>query len=96
LFGFFDPFSNIRRTRCKRHGMAGKFPYVFGSLANVHERVVAGLGRQKRHTIYLFAVMEALAQLGITHRRTAYHRPEGNSYIRTLSSQLEGRGSLDF
>ena len=25
--------------------------------------------------------METLAQLGITHRRTAYHHPEGNSYI---------------
>ena len=25
--------------------------------------------------------METLARLGITHRRTAYHHPEGNSYI---------------
>jgi len=25
--------------------------------------------------------METLAQFGITHRRTAYHHPEGNSYI---------------
>ena len=25
--------------------------------------------------------LETLARLGITHRRTAYHHPEGNSYI---------------
>ena len=25
--------------------------------------------------------LETLRPLGITHRRTAYHRPEGNSYI---------------
>jgi putative transposase len=25
--------------------------------------------------------LETLGRLGITHRRTAYHHPEGNSYI---------------
>jgi putative transposase len=25
--------------------------------------------------------LETLARLGITHRRTAYHHPEGNSYL---------------
>ncbi len=33
--------------------------------------------------------METLTQLGITHRRTAYHHPEGNSYI-DLNSGVEG------
>jgi transposase InsO family protein len=39
--------------------------------------------------------LETLARLGITHRRTAYHHPEGNKLHRTVPSQLEGRGSLD-
>jgi len=33
--------------------------------------------------------MEALAQLGITHRRTAYHHPEGNSYIERFHRSLK-------
>ncbi|HVB55995.1 MAG TPA: DDE-type integrase/transposase/recombinase, partial [Candidatus Acidoferrales bacterium] len=38
--------------------------------------------------------LETLRRLGITHRRTAYHHPEGNIH-RTVPSQLERRGSLD-
>jgi len=39
--------------------------------------------------------METLAQLGITHRRTAYHHPEGNSYIeRLIKSWLPARWFL--
>jgi putative transposase len=33
--------------------------------------------------------MEALARLGITHRRTAYHHPEGNSYIERFHRSLK-------
>lgn len=33
--------------------------------------------------------METLAQLGITHRRTAYHHPEGNSYIERFHRSLK-------
>src|SRR5262249_53617021 len=33
--------------------------------------------------------METLAKLGITHRRTAYHHPEGNSYIERFHRSLK-------
>jgi putative transposase len=33
--------------------------------------------------------METLAQLGITHRRTAYHHPQGNSYIERFHRSLK-------
>jgi putative transposase len=33
--------------------------------------------------------METLAQLGITHRRTAFHHPEGNSYIERFHRSLK-------
>src|SRR5215475_15822631 len=33
--------------------------------------------------------METLARLGITHRRTAYHHPEGNSYIERFQRSLK-------
>jgi putative transposase len=33
--------------------------------------------------------METLARLGITHRRTAYHHPEGNSYIERFHRSLK-------
>jgi putative transposase len=33
--------------------------------------------------------MEMLARLGITHRRTAYHHPEGNSYIERFHRSLK-------
>jgi len=33
--------------------------------------------------------METLARLGITHRRTAYHHPEDNSYIERFHRSLK-------
>jgi putative transposase len=33
--------------------------------------------------------LETLAELGITHRRTAYHHPEGNSYIERFHRSLK-------
>ncbi len=33
--------------------------------------------------------METLARLGIRHRRTAYHHPEGNSYIERFHRSLK-------
>jgi len=33
--------------------------------------------------------LETLARLGITHRRTAYHHPEGNSYIERFHRSLK-------
>src|ERR1700740_1520280 len=33
--------------------------------------------------------LETLSRLGITHRRTAYHHPEGNSYIERLHRSLK-------
>ena len=33
--------------------------------------------------------MQTLAELGITHRRTAYHHPEGNSYIERFHRSLK-------
>ena len=33
--------------------------------------------------------IETLGQLGITHRRTAYHHPEGNSYIERFHRSLK-------
>jgi transposase InsO family protein len=33
--------------------------------------------------------METLNRLGITHRRTAYHHPEGNSYIERFHRSLK-------
>ncbi len=33
--------------------------------------------------------IETLVQLGITHRRTAYHHPEGNSYIEQFQRSLK-------
>ncbi len=33
--------------------------------------------------------LETLARLGITHRRTAYHHPEGNSYIERFQRSLK-------
>jgi len=33
--------------------------------------------------------LETLARLGITHRRTAYHHPEGNSYIERFYRSLK-------
>ena len=33
--------------------------------------------------------LETLAHLGITHRRTAYHHPEGNSYIERFHRSLK-------
>jgi transposase InsO family protein len=39
--------------------------------------------------------LETLGRLGITHRRTAYHHPEGKQLHRTVPSQLGRGGSLD-
>jgi putative transposase len=36
--------------------------------------------------------LETLARLGITHRRTAYHHPEGNSYIERFHRSLKDEG----
>ena len=36
--------------------------------------------------------VQTLAELGITHRRTAYHHPEGNSYIERFHRSLGARG----
>jgi transposase InsO family protein len=33
--------------------------------------------------------LETLARLGITQRRTAYHHPEGNSYIERFHRSLK-------
>ena len=33
--------------------------------------------------------LDTLARLGITHRRTAYHHPEGNSYIERFHRSLK-------
>jgi len=33
--------------------------------------------------------LETLERLGITHRRTAYHHPEGNSYIERFHRSLK-------
>jgi hypothetical protein len=33
--------------------------------------------------------LETLARLGITHRHTAYHHPEGNSYIKRFHRSLK-------
>jgi putative transposase len=33
--------------------------------------------------------MGTLTQLGVTHRRTAYHHPEGNSYIERFHCSLK-------
>ncbi len=33
--------------------------------------------------------LETVAELGITHRRTAYHHPEGNSYIERFQRSLK-------
>ena len=33
--------------------------------------------------------METRSQLGITHRRTAFHHPEGNSYIERFHRSLK-------
>src|SRR5439155_6718388 len=33
--------------------------------------------------------LETLGQLSITHRRTAYHHPEGNSYIERFHRSLK-------
>ena len=33
--------------------------------------------------------LETLTELGITHRRTAYHHPEGNSYIERFHRSLK-------
>lgn len=33
--------------------------------------------------------LETLGRLGITHRRTAYHHPEGNSYIEWFHRSLK-------
>lgn len=33
--------------------------------------------------------LETLARLGVTHRRTAYHHPEGNSYIERFHRSLK-------
>lgn len=32
--------------------------------------------------------METMSRLGIKHRRTAYHHPEGNSYIERFHRSL--------
>ena len=37
--------------------------------------------------------LETLARLGITHRRTADHHPEGNSYIERFHRSLKERKS---
>ena len=36
-----------------------------------------------------FRFLETLVRLGITHRRTAYHHPEGNSYIERFHRSLK-------
>jgi putative transposase len=36
-----------------------------------------------------FRFLETLVPLGITHRRTAYHHPEGNSYIERFHRSLK-------
>jgi hypothetical protein len=46
-------------------------------------------------TQFTFArFMETPARLGITHRRTAYHHPEGNSYIDLTQQAQEKAAAL--
>jgi transposase InsO family protein len=40
-------------------------------------------------TIHFDALSGNFARLGITHRRTAYHHPEGNSYIERFHRSLK-------
>lgn len=48
-------------------------------------RLTTDNGTQFTSTRY----METLSRLGITHRRTAYHHPEGNSYIERFHRSLK-------
>ncbi|MGH9718534.1 MAG: integrase core domain-containing protein [Candidatus Acidiferrales bacterium] len=43
----------------------------------------------KRHAVHFFALPGDPGALGITHRRTAYHHPEGNSYIERFHRSLK-------
>ena len=59
------------------------------SLARRKPRKRSHFDHRQWHTIHLFAVHGDVAQLGITHRRTAYHHPEGNSYIERFHRSLK-------
>ncbi len=48
------------------------------------KRTPGGAGRIRTN-----ALLIASAQLGITHRRTAYHHPEDNSYIERFHPSLK-------
>jgi putative transposase len=47
---------------------------------------------RQRHTVHFFPVRRDLNGLSITHRRTAYHHREGNSYIERFQRSLKEEG----
>jgi putative transposase len=70
------------------------------ALAAVEQAVLARLPEGSREANVTLATgngaqftssrfLEALGRLGITHRRTAYHHPEGNSYIERFHRSLK-------
>ena len=44
---------------------------------------------RQRHAVYFGALFRNPGRLGITHRRTAYNHPEGNSYIERFHRSLK-------
>jgi transposase InsO family protein len=46
-------------------------------------------GTKKPGQVTSSRFLETLGRLGITHRRTAYHHPEGNSYIERFHRSLK-------
>jgi len=59
------------------------------ALAAVEQAVLSRLTTDNGTQFTSSRFMETLARLGITHRRTAYHHPEGNSYIERFHRSLK-------
>ena len=76
------------------------------ALAAVEQAVLERLPADSRKAIFTLTTdngtqftssrfLETLGRLGITHRRTTYHHPEGNRYIERFHRSLEeGRASI--
>src|SRR5215472_14330758 len=93
---------NVSET-CRRHGIAPNLYYRWKDEAEQGAKAALG-GRSaaagqsrgesdahdgQRYAVHFVAFFGDARAAGITHRRTAYHHPEGNSYIERFHRSLK-------
>jgi transposase InsO family protein len=82
---------NVSET-CRRHGIAPNLFYRWKDEAEQGAKAALALTTDNGTQFTSSRFLETLGRLGITHRRTAYHHAEGNSYIERFHRSLKEEG----